>query len=64
MNQTIKKLIEDAGTDVSGKWIRTENVEQLLEIVIRQCADLAGTESSKPHSTYTEKIKAHYGVNP
>jgi len=37
MNERIKKLVEQAGTDVSGKWISVDNAEKFAELIIRDC---------------------------
>lgn len=37
MNKTIKKLIEQSGTDVSGKWMRLDQVEKYTELLIEEC---------------------------
>jgi hypothetical protein len=37
MNERIKQLVEQAGTDVSGKWISVDNAEKFAELIIRDC---------------------------
>jgi hypothetical protein len=37
MSNRIKELIDQVGTDVSGKWISIDNAEKLVELIIRDC---------------------------
>jgi hypothetical protein len=37
MNQRIRELIDQAGTDVSGKWISLDNAEKFAELIILEC---------------------------
>jgi hypothetical protein len=39
MNERIKELINQVGTDVSGKWMNIDNTEKLAELIIRECLD-------------------------
>jgi len=36
MNDQIKKLIQQAGTDTSGKWMSVDNAEKFAKLVIEQ----------------------------
>lgn len=36
MNETIKKLMQQAGTDTSGKWMSVDNAEKFAQLVIEQ----------------------------
>jgi hypothetical protein len=40
MNQQVKQLIEQAGTDVSGKWINVNNAEKFAELVVQECIQI------------------------
>jgi phage portal protein BeeE len=37
MNEKIKKLIKESGTDVSGKWLSLDHVGNLHELTIKEC---------------------------
>jgi hypothetical protein len=39
MNERIKELIKEVGTDVSGKWMNIDNTEKLAESIIKECID-------------------------
>lgn len=36
MNESIQKIIQQVGTDTSGKWISTDNAEKFAQLVIAQ----------------------------
>jgi hypothetical protein len=55
----IQELIEDAGLDVSGKWMARSKVEQLLKRAILEAAAIADT--AEPFKS-DDLIKAHFGV--
>lgn len=40
MNERIKELVKLTATDTSGKWVSIENVENLAELIVRECADV------------------------
>ena len=41
MNERIQKLIKQAGTDTSGKWMGAEHAEKLVESVVEECNQYA-----------------------
>ena len=59
MNQKIKELITQVGTDTSGKWINVTNAEQFVELIVRECALLA--ETAEPYQS-SDLIKKHFGI--
>jgi hypothetical protein len=59
MNNRIKELIEQVGTDVSGKWMNVDNSEKFAELIVRKCADIADT--AEPFLA-SDLIKQHFGV--
>ena len=40
MNERIKELIKQVGTDSSGKWIGVENVEKFAELIVKECLNI------------------------
>ena len=40
MNERIKALMEQAGTDCSGKWMSMIHAEKFAELIIEECASL------------------------
>ena len=66
MNDRIKELFEQAGTDVSGKWMSVDNAEKFAELIVRACvrscvADIADPRDSAELKC-AKKIKEYFGV--
>lgn len=40
MSPKLRELIEQTEKDVSGKWVRIDNVEQLAAKIVRECAGI------------------------
>jgi hypothetical protein len=59
MSERIKELIEQVGTDVSGKWMNVDNSEKLAELIVLKCAEIADT--AEPFLA-SDLIKQHFGV--
>jgi hypothetical protein len=60
MNSITQKLIAEAGTDISGKWISIDNAEKFAELIVLKCAEIADT--AEPFLS-SDLIKQHFGVN-
>ena len=62
MSERIKRLIEQVGTDCSGKWMNVDNAEKLTNLIVAECirlcdeVDLAGADDC------IDKIKDSFGV--
>lgn len=37
MNEHIKELMRQAGTDTSGKWMGVDHAEKFAELIVREC---------------------------
>jgi hypothetical protein len=37
MNDRIKELMQEAGTDTSGKWMGVEHASKFAELIIQEC---------------------------
>ncbi len=59
MNNRIKELITQVGTDVSGKWMNVDNLEKFAELIVKECAEIADT--AEPYKS-SDLIKKHFGV--
>ena len=59
MNNRIKELIKQVGTDVSGKWINVDNSEKFAELIVLKCAEIADT--AEPFLA-SDLIKQHFGI--
>ena len=60
MNERIKELMKQAGTDTSGKWMNAEHAEKFAELLIKECAEVA-EDYDGAHYVGTS-IKQHFGV--
>lgn len=68
MNERIKELAVQANDYADGywdgdtpAWFQFYN-EKFVELIVRECAQLASEETSLPYNSYSEKIKKHFGV--
>ena len=59
VNERIKELIKQVGTDVSGKWMNVDNSEKLAELIVSECIKIADT--AEPYKS-GDLIKKHFGV--
>jgi hypothetical protein len=62
MNHRIKELLNQAGTDVSGKWMNVDNAEKFAELIVRECAELATKEYNNQGVIYVNDLLEHFGV--
>jgi hypothetical protein len=59
MNERIKELIKEVGTDVSGKWMSVDNTEKLAELIVLKCAEIA--DSAEPFLA-SDLVKQQFGI--
>jgi hypothetical protein len=52
MNEKIKELMKQAGTDISGKWMSIDNAEKFAMLVIQAY----NQESKEPQQETTTKL--------
>jgi hypothetical protein len=68
MNERIKSLMQQVGTDTSGKWMGVEHAEKLVELIVKECLSIVEpTEDSNDEWCVTlkgtaQEIKEHFGV--
>lgn len=59
MEPRIQELVNQIGTDVSGKWIAVDRVGQLADLIVRECMHnlyLNGYDDAM------HQIKDHFGM--
>lgn len=59
MDPKIQQLVNQIGTDVSGKWIAVDRVDQLADLIVRECMYnlyLNGYDDAM------NQIKEHFGI--
>ena len=47
MNNRIKELMDQAGTDCSGKWMGTNHIEKFAELIIKECSSRCGSQADQ-----------------
>lgn len=78
MNEQIKKFMEQAGTDISGKWMGIDNAEKFAELIVQDMLRLLTqyTRDSFPEDfiddfdrgylsglhTAQKAVKKHFGI--
>ena len=59
MDPKLQELVNQIGTDVSGKWIAVDRVDQLANLIVRECMYnlyLNGYDDAM------NQIKEHFGI--
>ena len=59
MEPKLQELVNQIGTDVSGKWIAVDKVDQLTDLIVRECMYnlyLNGYDDAM------NQIKEHFGI--
>ena len=63
MNERIKELMTQAGTDSSGKWMGVEHAEKFAELIVRECAAEADRQTIYCRGIpWGRWLKEHFGV--
>jgi hypothetical protein len=67
MNERIKELMQQAGTDTSGKWMGVEHAEKFAKLIAKECADLCNLYAMPDGTSETAiilsaAIKRKFGV--
>jgi hypothetical protein len=56
MNQQIRELMKQAGTDCSGKWMGMNHAEKFAELIVAECAACCGSQADK------KNIRQRFGL--
>jgi hypothetical protein len=66
MNERIKELMQEAGTDTSGKWMGVEHASKFAELIIRECCIALNPmlRDMISRGQGVGMIKLHFGMNP
>ena len=60
MEPKLQELVNQIGTDVSGKWISVDRIDQLANLIVRECIYnlyLNGYDDAM------NQIKEHFGIS-
>jgi hypothetical protein len=75
VNENIAAIVNNVGTDISGKWVSTDKIANVVEATVKEC--IAVVENTPTHCAYTthdlgtvtctirksvESIKNHFEV--
>jgi hypothetical protein len=68
MNDRIKELMKQAGTDSSGKWMSVDHAEKFAELIVREWCEVLSKEDIRhggygynQHALY-QQLRDHFGV--
>lgn len=59
MNEKLKELFTQAGTDTSGKWMSIYNAEKFAELIVRECVRI---DVENPDAAPGVEIAKYFGV--
>ena len=67
MNELIKLLMQQAGTDTSGKWMGVDHAEKFAKLIAKECADVCDLYAMPDGTSETAiilsaAIKRKFGV--
>lgn len=64
MNERIRALMEEAGTDVSGKWIGVDRAEKFAELIVEDACRALNPmlRDMISRGQAVDLIKQHFGV--
>jgi hypothetical protein len=67
MNERIKLLMQQAGTDTSGKWMGVDHAEKFAKLIAKECADVCDLYAMPDGTSETAiilsaAIKRKFGV--
>ena len=68
--ERVSQLVQQVGTDVSGKWVNIDNMNQFAELIVRECVSVVEGGSflhdQAPTAIFAKEcssaIKRHFGV--
>ena len=68
--ERVSQLVQQVGTDVSGKWVNIDNMNQFAELIVRECTSVVEDGSflhdQAPTAMFAKEcssaIKRHFGV--
>lgn len=68
MNEQIKELMKEAGTDSSGKWMGVEHAKKFAQLIVRECISALEEKIHRSIDHEGDEIwadlilKEHFGV--
>jgi hypothetical protein len=63
MNNRVRELIKEHGSDSSGKWVAVDKVELIAEMIVKECAEVGSFGHGCIDSEYIKRaVLEHFGV--
>ena len=62
MNERIRLLMTQAGTDTSGKWMGIDHAEKFAELIVRECARIVNENDCEGSIVGDGMLFEHFGV--
>ena len=64
MNERIRELMKQAGTDSSGKWMGVEHAEKFAELIVRECMNVLDPGEHQLIARFQARkwLQEHFGV--
>jgi hypothetical protein len=64
METKLQNLVSQVGTDVSGKWLAVDRIDQLAELIVQECRTALRPELRDMISRGQayDQIKKHFGI--
>lgn len=65
--ELINQLVQQVGTDTSGKWINTDRMDQFAELIVKECVRYFNEDYQRDFDTLwredlSKGMKEHFGV--
>ena len=68
MTERIQELVNQVGTDTSGKWVSIENLHRVAELIVRESTELTLDHPNADYYQgwldYRDEIRQHWGIEP
>ena len=64
MNERIRELMKQAGTDSSGKWMGVEHAEKFAELIVKECMNVLDPGEHQLIARFQARkwLQEHFGV--
>ena len=64
MNERIRELMKQAGTDSSGKWMGVEHAEKFAELIVKECMNVLDPGEHQLIARFQARkwLAEHFGV--
>jgi hypothetical protein len=60
MEIKLQDLVNQVGTDVSGKWMAVDRIDQLANLIVQECANFLKDKMDDHFAA--EQLEEHFGI--